>query len=516
MKISISILCVLLFIACTNQQTEIIEIPKESKRGDILNLEEFEDEESGNSITTGHIIMPENWSDEHSNLIELPFKIIRSKSQTPAEPVFWLSGGPGMSNLTYQPPAELLAERDVVMIGYRGGDGMTRLNCDEFLDLEGKQGLFNEGAIAQMKDNVSACLAEWKNQGLDINCYTMIDVVDDMEYARKVLGYARINLLSGSYGTRLAQIFAYRYPESLHRSVMVSVNPPGHFVWPPEMIDQQIEYYSELWAKDPVYSQKTDDLASLVKRTIRNLPEKWLFFNIDPDNVRFATFNGLYHTSGAGSVFDVYIAADNGDPSGMAVVSLMADLQLKMMDVAWGDMLAKPFGDYDPSINYAEEMNLNDYIIGSPGSQLFAVYPIWPIQTKDTLYRESQICQTEILLLSGNIDFSTPAEFARDELLPYLPNGKQYIFSNYGHTGDIMYRDPEAFSLAITSFFNTGVADVAGFEKRTVDFKPALRFPLLAKVLISLPFALILLIVGVVFLVKLLIRRLTAKREVKT
>ena len=337
-----------------------------------------------------------------------------------------------------------------------------------------------------------------------------------MEAVRKVLNYQTINLLSVTYGTRLAQIFATRYPQRVNRSIMVSVNPPGHFVWDPETIDSQIQYYSNLWAHDPVYGEKTDNLAACMKRVMNNMPERWLFFKIDPDKVRFATFMGLYHINGSGSVFDTFIAADNGDASGLALVSFMTKWQLKKMDNAWGDMLGKSFADFDPGVNYFEKMKLNSHIIGSPGSQLFAVSDAWQVETKDTMYNKSSYSDVQTLMLSGSIDFSTPAEFARDELLPYLKNGEQYILSEYGHAGDIMNRKHSAFVRAITSYYALGEADISAYQAQKIDFTPAISFPQLAKIAIGCMAGTIVLITGIVILARYLIRRRKMKRKAAT
>jgi len=50
---------------------------------------------------------------------------------------------------------------------------------------------------------------------VDLAGYTPVEVVDDVEAARLALGYEKINLFSISYGTRLAMIYAWRYPESM-------------------------------------------------------------------------------------------------------------------------------------------------------------------------------------------------------------------------------------------------------------------------------------------------------------
>ena len=91
-----------------------------------------------------------------------------------------------------------------------------------------------------------ACTAE----GVDLAGYSLPQRVDDLEAARKALGYDRIDLLSESAGTRTAMIYAWRYPQSIHRSVMIGVNPPGHFLWDAKTTGEQIRRYAALCAQD--------------------------------------------------------------------------------------------------------------------------------------------------------------------------------------------------------------------------------------------------------------------------
>jgi len=498
--------------SCSDKEFDYDIIPENAQAGKVYNLTTSQDEDSGREIVHATLVVAENREIPDSRLLALPIKIYKSSNPDPGEPVFWFTGGPGSSNLHYWPSDELLAQRDMVLVGYRGMDGSTALNCPEFLDGTFKYNMFSKEAISVMRNNICDCQDNWNQSGIDLSCFTMTDVIDDMEAARQALKYEKINLLSVSYGTRLAQIFAYRYPESVNRSIMVSVNPPGHFVWDPETIDRQFQYYSKLWADDPVYSKKTNDLSGCIRRVINNMPKKWLFINIDPDKVRFATFMGLHNTSGAGSVFDTYIAADNGDASGLALVSLMTKWQLKKMDKGWGDFVGKAFVDFDPSVDYYEEMKLNSYIIGSPGAQFMAVAKAWQVNTKDTLYAKPRNSDVESLLLSGNIDFSTPAEFARDELMPYLKNGKQYILSEYGHGGDIINRNYDAYVKAITSYYSKGEADMSGYKTQEVDFTPRMSYPQLAKIALGCVAGAILLVIGIVYLVRYIIRRRKRKK----
>jgi hypothetical protein len=58
-------------------------------------------------------------------------------------------------------------------------------------------------------------------------------------------------------------IYAWKYPDSLYRSAMIAVNPPGHFSWEPDVVDQQLEYDAELCAKDPECSARTRPVPKL-------------------------------------------------------------------------------------------------------------------------------------------------------------------------------------------------------------------------------------------------------------
>jgi pimeloyl-ACP methyl ester carboxylesterase len=133
--------------------------------------------------------------------------------------------------------------------------------------------------------------------GVDLAGYTLTQRVDDLEAARVALGYNRINLLGESVGSRTAQIYGWRYPESIHRSVLVAVNPPGHFLWHPETTDDQIRYYAALCANDHTCRARTEDLVASMRRTAGHMPEHWGFLPIKTGTVRLTSFFGLMEST---------------------------------------------------------------------------------------------------------------------------------------------------------------------------------------------------------------------------
>ena len=110
------------------------------------------------------------------------------------------------------------------------------------------------------------CAERLQDQGVDLAGYTLPQRVDDLDAARKALGYEHVDLLSESAGTRTAMIYAWRYPKRIHRSVMVGANPPGHFLWDAQTTGEQIGRYAALCAEDASCRSRTPDLpASILK-----------------------------------------------------------------------------------------------------------------------------------------------------------------------------------------------------------------------------------------------------------
>lgn len=466
-----------------SEEREVIAVPDGALEGDLI-LEPcvYEARDIEYSAECGLLVVPENRTDADSRLIALPVTKVLATGEDVLEPIFYLAGGPGNSNMHFSRLQGLIDRHDIVMVGYRGVDGSVALHCPEVGTVFGElpDDLLSRAAAEAIGAGYAACAARLANEGVDTDGYTVLEVVDDIETARTALEYARINLLSQSYGTRLAMIHTWRYPESVHRSAMISVNPPGHFVWFADIVDEQIRSYSDLCQQDLACSGRTEDLAAAMFRVSHDMPESWLFFPIKKGNVLAATFIMLYHTTTAPKVFDAWIAADEGDASGLAVLSLMIDLMLSKIPFL-GDSAAKATSvDYqlEPGDDYLQATLPADSIIGSSASILgWAAALGWPVHAIPEEYRQVQPSETETLMVSGSIDFSTPAQTATKKLLPRLGQGRQVILREFGHTGDVWNLQPPATIRLLTSFFDTGKADDSLYEPNEVNFGVRLGYP---------------------------------------
>jgi hypothetical protein len=283
-------------------------------------------------------------------------------------------------------------------------------------------------------------------------------------------------------------------------------------VWEPDVLDAQIAYDADLCAEDAECSARTDDLVETMQNVAHNMPRRWLFLPIDAGKARFMTHFFLWHRGNSATAYDIYLAAENGDPSGLSLMSLMYDFMIPSF-MTWGELAVKGVSaDYDAARDYLNEMNPPDSILGAPmsefiwsGAQMID-HPITPIPEE---LRQVQATDVETLLVSGNIDATTPAQWATEELLPSLNNGQQVILSEFGHTDDVWGLQPAATVHLLTTYYDTGEVDDSLFSHQPMDFNVGVGFPLMAKLALIV---VVLVPIGLVALAWFIVRRLRRRR----
>src|SRR5436309_5578412 len=239
----------------------------------------------------GTLVVPESRYKAHSRLIALPVTRIRARSAQPGVPIFRLVGGPGLTNMEFSKASRFADDHDVVLVGYRGVDGSVRLDCPEVESaLKHSTDFLGEKSFRAYGDGFRSCAHRLTDAGVDLAGYGLAQQVDDLEAARIALGYKRIDLLSESAGTRTAMIYSWRHPASIHRSVMIGVNPPGAFLWDARTTGEQVARYAALCKQDTYCRSRTPDLAASLHTAMRNVPEHWLFLPVKPGDVRVAAF----------------------------------------------------------------------------------------------------------------------------------------------------------------------------------------------------------------------------------
>jgi pimeloyl-ACP methyl ester carboxylesterase len=147
-----------------------------------------------------------------------------------ADPLFYIPGGPG-SSATEDAPyiaqayAKTRERRDLVFVDQRGTGGSNPLNCDLFDPRDAQSYL---GAYFPPED-VRKCRAALELKA-DLRLYTTPVAMDDLDEVRAALGYERINITGGSYGTRAAQVYLKRHGGHVRTLVLQGVSPTGQLM----------------------------------------------------------------------------------------------------------------------------------------------------------------------------------------------------------------------------------------------------------------------------------------------
>jgi len=141
------------------------------------------------------------------------------------DPLFVLAGGPGQAGsdvLSTLSTAfrRVRATRDIVFIDQRGTGLSGKLDCDSPPGHETMSEAEQEAEIRRCIERTRAPFA----------AYTTANAARDLEEVRRALGYGKVNLFGGSYGTRLGQAYARAFPAGVRSLILDGVAAPDQVI----------------------------------------------------------------------------------------------------------------------------------------------------------------------------------------------------------------------------------------------------------------------------------------------
>jgi pimeloyl-ACP methyl ester carboxylesterase len=165
----------------------------------------------------GTLQVAEDPSNPASRVLSLAVIVVRHRTTgLPQEPLFILTGGPGQAATDGVEDAvrqfgAVLQDHDLVLINQRGTvPGSLRCEAAARAFLVPRD---PEECLRRLTANA------------DLRMYTTEHFVADLEAGRAALGYDRVNLSGGSYGSRAAYVYAKRYPSRVRSVVLIAPAP---------------------------------------------------------------------------------------------------------------------------------------------------------------------------------------------------------------------------------------------------------------------------------------------------
>jgi pimeloyl-ACP methyl ester carboxylesterase len=165
----------------------------------------------------GQLAVPLDRTGAVPGTLTLSIKRVVASANPTGTAVVALAGGPGQAALpsavelaSILGPA--LAQRDLLIFDQRGTGSSNRLRCPAF-----------EGDLSSVTEAAAACANQL---GPARGFYRTADSVDDIESIRLESGYSKLVLFGVSYGTKVAEDYAAKYPANVESMVLDSVVPP--------------------------------------------------------------------------------------------------------------------------------------------------------------------------------------------------------------------------------------------------------------------------------------------------
>ena len=403
------------------------------------------------------IPQPLDPSGEVAGVIELRVAVVPALNLTPEpDPFVPLAGGPGQGAvqmfMAYAPAFEgLRRDRDILLVDQRGTGQSATMDC-EFDDdiVEGQYSI--ELTIEYTRE----CLAQLPH---DPRFFTTSIAVRDLEAVREALGYARLNLYGVSYGSRVAQHFARRYPESTRTIVIDGVAAPQKALGPEIATESQraVERILARCVEDADCGERFPEIDRTFQRVVRTLtgapveievphpnhgrPEALTFgrdefaaairlLAYSPDTIALIPL--LVHE--AGEQRYAPLAAQYL----MTSVSLMDSLSLGMHNSV---MCTEDVAFYDPDAIDYDALSAS-YMGPLQVEALEAICSVWPAGPIDEEFKAPLATALPVLLLSGTADPVTPPAWATLAMAE-MENAIHLVGEHQGHGQIIVGCVPE-------------------------------------------------------------------------
>jgi pimeloyl-ACP methyl ester carboxylesterase len=380
--------------------------------------------------------------------IDLAIAWLPATGEALPDPVVMLAGGPGQGALESFPTIagafnEVRKTRHVIQVDQRGTGGSNPLVC--------RHGQGNNAVLEAESDDLgqarafaTRCAASLAPRA-DVRFYTTGEAIDDLDAVRAAIGAPQLNLVGVSYGTRVAQQYARRYPART-RTVVLDGVVPNTLVLGNEharnLEASLAKQFGRCRAQPECVGRLGDPRAQLNALLAR--------VDANPPLVRYR--DGITGEARSERLTRGHIAS-------LARMFAYAPQIAGLLPLELNEAIA---GRYEPLMALSQLVNasLGDSImhgmqlsvICAEDADALAIDPkdtgsligtdligvlqaqcaVWPRGKRDPAFRAPLSGNTPVLLLSGEFDPVTPPRYG-DEVVRTLPHGRHLVVRGQGH-----------------------------------------------------------------------------------
>jgi pimeloyl-ACP methyl ester carboxylesterase len=394
----------------------------------------------------GNLEVAENPDEPTGRLIKLKVAVAPATGKaTKDDPLFFFAGGPGQAAsetwVMLQPVLNKIRKnRDIVMIDQRGTGGSNKLACES----EAVEDLNQEIDWDLIRTETEKCLASIDG---DARMYTTTIAMGDYNLVREAMGYDKINIMGVSYGTRAAQVYLRRFPETVRTVTLDSVIPMqlalGQEHAP--MLDRAVEAVFKDCAAEKtcnsLYPRHSEELKALFAQ-LRNNPQQITIINpvsgqpqemlLSADTLAVA-IRFLSYASETQALIPLLIheALTTGNLARLAsqailVMTGLNEMLSKGMELSVLCSEDYPFIDLDA--DYSSSLMGNIFL-----EIIDLQCKVWPHGEVPDDFHQAVTSELPVLLMSGERDPVTPPQYAA-QTAETFPNSLNLVAKGQAHS----------------------------------------------------------------------------------
>lgn len=366
-------------------------------------------------------------------------------SDAQPDPLVFLAGGPGQGAAQMARPLRevfrrVQTNRDIVLVDQRGTGKSGALNCrSETSSLRE----LNEPETVAL-ERLRECM---KGLKADLTKYTTTIAMDDLDEVRDYLGYDKINVYGGSYGTRAALVYLRQHEQHVRSVILDGVAPtdmrlPLFFARDAQralsLLLADCEADEQCRAKHPNLAQRTTELlrrldqASVKTRLVH--PRTGVAEDVDIDGrfVSSVLFGALYSPLPSSLVPSLIERAEKNDFQGLLALQLAGESASENMSL--GMQFSVLCAEDAPRIKPEDAQRESTGTVF--GAYLLDIRmkacEFWPKASVPKEYYEPVRSNVPTLILSGELDPVTPPQWG-ELAAKTLPNSLHLVAPGTGH-----------------------------------------------------------------------------------
>ena len=392
--------------------------------------------------------VPENHAAPNGRKISLAIAWVPAKGEGVPDPVFMLAGGPGQSALEGYPGlatafADVRKKRDILLVDQRGTGDSNKLICK---DDKGKSAVVEDDdySVDAARDFAARCAAKLAATA-DLRFYSTTDAIQDLDAVRAAFGAEQVNLMGVSYGTRVAQQYAARYPTHT-RTVTIDGIVPNSLILGNEHarnLESSLDRQFARCSADKGCMDKLGDPRARLNALMTKLASEPPMVSyrdaitgvakqekLSPGHIASLARMFAYAPQVAGLLpLELNEAAQGRYEPLMALSNLLSST---LGDQIMHGMQLSVICTEDASEMKADDADKDSLLGTSMITVLQSQCAAWPKGVRPDGFRKPLTGKVPVLILSGEFDPVTPPRYG-DEVLKTLPNGRHLVIRGQGH-----------------------------------------------------------------------------------